>query len=133
MHHSLFANRAKIRINAFGNSEDIFCSKHWFFLCFRHTQSNPNFRQYSFFSTSGEKPIMPDFTKPFGQHMQQKPADKFFSWQSEQFLLVVVSPVQIGKSDTVFSNMFDPVIGYGNFELHSGWYTFPNIPAQNQD
>jgi len=57
---------------------------------------------------------MPDLTIASGQDMQQKTADELFCRQHHRFFPVIVGSIQISKSDTVFVNILNPVIGDGD-------------------
>ena len=46
--------------------------------------------------------------------MQQKTADELFRRQDHCLFLVIIGPIQVSKSDTVFVNVLNPVIGDGN-------------------
>ena len=54
---------------------------------------------------------MPDLTETSGQYMKQKTAYELFGRQHHCLFLVIAGSIQVGKGDTVFVNVFNPVIG----------------------
>jgi hypothetical protein len=62
----------------------------------------PNFRQLLLPTAIGQKAVMADTHKPFGQNMQQKTPDQFFSVQGHDFVSIVVL-----RSDLIEGDCFD--------------------------